>query len=500
MRDSLKYRFEYIISLMISIIVSGIFLFNSPLHPWIRKEPGIDSSVFKTVSLMMREGYLPYKDSFDHKGPLLYFINFWGDCLSKEYGVLFFELLSLSVTVFVMFRIARLFCKSFPSAMAVFVALSLLFNYFEGGNFTEEYAMPFIAVSLLYFISYMKDQTIPNWKVVVSGICLGAVLMLRPNMISVWIVFCIAITVMQIKNQDINKLIRFILLFLLGVVISVLPILIWLLAKGIFGDFFDAYLIFNFLYSDNVSGDKWWAFFTFFETPVFVFSFFTLVVFAKKNWLNSCYIIYLITTIVLMVMSGVPYAHYGMVLIPGLVYPISLLFHNVEILGDEKTRCVISNLLAVYILSVYIVSNWIGIVRNIPQIYNDRNSNHMSAVTTEVTGMIRGLTDEEDTISVYGNWNALYVLCDRRHATKYSFQFPIGGVNPAIMDEYWNELQEELPPIIVVSSGYYNDGIKDFLTNNDYEMRYAENLTDYEHGVVVYALMNKLKPFQNPWI
>ena len=117
-----------------------------------------------------------------------------------------------------------------------------------------------------------------------------------------------------------------------------------------------------------------------------------------------------------------------------------------------------------------------------------------------MTNLIQELTDEKDAISVYGNWNVVYVLSNRRHATKYSFQSPIGGVNPAIMDEYWNELQEELPPIIVVSSGYYNDGIKEFLTNNDYEMIYAENLTDYEHGVVVYALMNKLKPFQNPWI
>ena len=56
--------------------LSFVFLFNSPLHPWIRGESTTDSSVFRTVAMMMRYGYMPYRDSFDHKGPLLYIIEF----------------------------------------------------------------------------------------------------------------------------------------------------------------------------------------------------------------------------------------------------------------------------------------------------------------------------------------------------------------------------------------------------------------------------------------
>ncbi len=487
MKITLKNRFEYIISFLTSVFISGVFLFNSPLHPWIHGEPEIDSSVFKTVSLMMREGYLPYRDSFDHKGPLLYFINFWGDCLSAKCGVWIFELLSLSVTVFALYRIAKLFCRSLPSAVAVFVALSMLFVYFEGGNFTEEYAMPFISVSLLYFLSYIKERVISDWKVVVAGFCLGAVLMLRPNMISVWMVFCIAIMVMQIRDKEIRKLIRFILLFLLGIIISVLPLVIWLLAKGIFGDFINAYLSFNFMYSDRMTGNKIEAFFTFFDTSIMILAFLSLIISVKKQWLNICYIVYLLVTILLMVMSGTRYGHYGMILIPGLVYPISLLFHNAEMIGDEKTGRVVSNLLSIFLLWLVVVSDWMGIVQNIPAVYGDRNSDHLSVTMTEVTDLIQDLTDEDDAISVYGNWDAVYVLSSRRHATRYSFQFPVGNIDPAIMDEYWTELQEELPTVIVITAGYYTDDIKQFVTNNDYEMVYAENTTNPEYGALVYA-------------
>ncbi len=487
MKITLKNRFEYIISFLTSVFISGVFMFNSPLHPWVHREPDIDSSVFKTVSMMMREGYLPYRDSFDHKGPLLYFFNLWGDCLSEECGVLLFELLSLSVTVFAMYKIARLFCGIIPSTVSVFVALSMLFVYYEGGNFTEEYAMPFISVSLLYFLSYINERTISDWKVVVSGICLGAVLMLRPNMISVWAVFCIAIMVMQIKDKEIGKLIRFIVLFLLGMIISVLPIFIWLLAKGIFGDFINVYLIFNFMYSDRMTGNKIVAFFTFFDTSVMILAFLSLIFSVKKHWLNIRYMVYLIVTIVFMVMSGVHYGHYGMVLIPGLVYPFSLLFHNVEMIVDDKARCVVSNLLAIFLLWMVVISDWMGVVQNIPAIYKDRNSDHLSATMTEVVDIIQELTDENDSISVYGNWNAVYIISGRRHATRFSFQFPVGNIDPAIMDEYWTQLQEELPTVIVITAGYYTDDIKQFVTNNDYEMVYAENTTDPEYGALVYA-------------
>ena len=286
---------------------------------------------------------------------------------------------------------------------------------------------------------------------------------------------------------EIRELIRFIVLFLLGMIISVLPIFIWLLAKGIFGDFINVYLIFNFMYSDRMTGNKIVAFFTFFDTSVMILAFLSLIFSVKKHWLNICYMVYLLVTIVFMVMSGVHYGHYGMVLIPGLVYPFSLLFHNVEMIVDDKARRVVSNLLAIFLLWLVVISDWMGVVQNIPAIYKDRNSDHLSATMTEVVDIIQELTDENDSISVYGNWNAVYVLSGRRHATRFSFQFPIGGIDSSLMDEYWNELQEELPPVIVITGGYYHDDIKMFLMNNEYEMIYAENETDPEYGALIYA-------------
>lgn len=45
---------------------------------------------------------------------------------------------------------------------------------------------------------------------------------------------------------------------------------------------------------------------------------------------------------------------------------------------------------------------------------------------------------------------------------------------PDIMDEYWAQLKEELPPIIVVAAKHHDDNINRFLEENDYSLLWAE--------------------------
>ena len=72
-------------------ILAFIFLTKSPLHIWIRSDSDTDSSIFLTVAMMMDRGYMPYRDTFDHKGPLLYLINYLGRHISAYRGIWFVE-------------------------------------------------------------------------------------------------------------------------------------------------------------------------------------------------------------------------------------------------------------------------------------------------------------------------------------------------------------------------------------------------------------------------
>ena len=66
------------------------------------------------------------------------------------------------------------------------------------------------------------------------------------------------------------------------------------------------------------------------------------------------------------------------------------------------------------------------------------------------------------------------------HATKYSFQFPIGNVIPKIMDEYFEQLECDKPKIIIVESKMYDARIKNYIENNNYKLIFGSPNNDEE--------------------
>ena len=64
-----------------SVIFLVIFSWStSPLF----KFTGYDSNVFKAMGRFMADGLVPYKDYFDHKGPVVVFIEWIGYGLAKS--------------------------------------------------------------------------------------------------------------------------------------------------------------------------------------------------------------------------------------------------------------------------------------------------------------------------------------------------------------------------------------------------------------------------------
>lgn len=479
-----------IIVFLIIGILTFIFLLKSPLHPWIGSEVFTDSSVFKTIALMMEQGYMPYKDSFDHKGPLLYIINWLGNRISSYRGVWVLEFIFMTCNFFVIYKIARLSCKKGSAFIVMLISSSLLWQYYEGGNLVEEYAMVFIAMAIFIFIDYFKNNKISRARVIISGLCLGCTLLLRPNMIAVWGIFCIAILVELLYKGEKTKLKSYIIWFTLGWAMVVVPIFIWLILNNAFSQFWEDYIVFNELYISKDSGtaiftNKWNAFFFFCNTPVHLIAFCSIVYHCSNRvMLNYEYLLYMIATLLLICLSGKTYGHYGMILIPAFSYPLSLIFQDIENIENKNVSQSLLLIVCVYVLNANILPNWMDMVKAMVPIYINRGQNHISDEVKTIVNIIDNNTDADDVISVYGNWNIIYVLSNRKHATRYSYQFPIGKVMPGIMAEYIIQMQQELPQIVVIDTNYQDDNIMDFLHSYQYDLVYPEKVDDIKRGLV----------------
>lgn len=489
--DKFNNYIELAIVILLMGIASFIFLLSSPLHPWISSEANIDSSVFKTVAMMMDKGYMPYRDSFDHKGPVLYILEWIGYKIAPYCGTWIIEFIFMVTFIFMCYRISRLVTGKVISCVVALTTLSILGKYFSRGDFTEEYALAFSSISLFIFIDYFLNGIINKKRLIILGACFAATFLLRPNLIAVWPAFILVILIQSIINKDWNKLVNYILWFIIGVVIVALPIIIWFVANGSLQYAYDAFISFNFEYSSSSGGrastmEKLYTLMELVKQPVSYISLITTILLCflqkdkNKRLLSIAFLIYILINLAFTCIAGNSHEHYRIILVPEIAYPLPALLMvvqdytgNISINKlDKLINPIIITVASIVLMVIFIIPAFKDNVLSLPKAYRDRNNVHFSELTYEIKDVICRLTDKNDTISVYGNFDFIYLICDRKHATRYSYQFPISDIQPSILDEYFSQLGNELPKVIVVVDMYLDDQISNFLSDNNYQSVY----------------------------
>lgn len=463
------------------LIVAGILVMISSAFPWNGGMEKTDSSVFLTIGRQMKDGLIPYIDTFDHKGPLLYIINFLGVGINETKGIFIFEFMAIFVTLWYMFKIFRL--KSdriwFSSVMILLLFTPFLNIYFsEGGNLTEQYAMPFIAYALYVFLKYFIDGEVSSLKVFSVGVGFMCVLTMRVNMVGVWLVFGLGIMVRSLVRKEFDALWRYIRWFFAGALCIAAPLLVWLATNGAFGAFIDAYVDFNISYSVNKQTDGVIITILYFVKDIVILLSICLAVFmvvAKKKdrFMAITYVAAYFACILTTCMSGRIFPHYGMILVPLVVFPFAVFCCDLNIRGYSEG---IYAFVLLFVIS-FTFTSWLEVVRLSTEALH-RETKNMETINTidNICGYINKHTDRSDKISVYGNWNYIYLRCDRLPASKYSYQFPIGEIKPAIMEEYFDEIAVKKPRVFVVQVERWNEmdpeknnkRVSEFIEANDY--------------------------------
>lgn len=396
------------------IFLLGMLLcavFTSPLFPY---SLGDDSALFTLIGKGITEGKVVYKDLFDHKGPILFFIEAFGYFFGGRTGIFILQCIFGLVNLFLSYKIwvklrQNQANNGFIDLLIVFITgCAYFFFVFQHGNLSEEYSLPFIFLSILLFVNYAlkseSDPKHPYWYSFFHGVTLSILVFIRLNNTITVISGVFAILLYLIYKKEYKNIFVNILFGLLGVCVTCLPIVIYFALKSALFDMLYATFIYNFKYAGNIGHQSIIANLSKFAVlylPI-VISILLIALRIKSSkkitFLNFMLIIIVIFNAVVLIVANI-YPHYFTVYVPVFILVLSANF------TFERKK--FKNLM-LYLLSLICVLN-VGI-SVAKQFYANHIINNQKEIYTCVSDAVKIIPEDEKDSVVGFNFPCSYYL------------------------------------------------------------------------------------------
>jgi hypothetical protein len=439
--------------------VGGICLFVLvPFSPaFTGMVPAHDSGIFLYFGQRILAGDIPFRDLWDHKPPLIFFIDAFGLWFGNGslWGVWLLEVCSLLAAVFFTFHILG---EKIEPNIRFFAVGCMMLNLplvLEGGNLTEEFALPFQLASL-YFYLKIRSSKHPFFSSFLIGAAFANTILLKQTMVGVWLTMLLmGLVEITFFKQSIQW--RSLLASIAGFAV-VLGIWIgYFLFHHALWDFWDVAFRYNFIYSDisivqrvaafkGILGYLFQSVNLFFAAVVVWMGTAIFIIHNQKTidrTLNFC-LLNIPIEILLVSISGKDYRHYFMSLLPGFTIFIGycgyFIFNRVKIFRNDQTQLLLCDFLFI-LLGLQGLFFVIKMYRQKPEI-----------PITQTVQYIERYTQPEDTVLIWGSQSTINFLSERRSPTRFVHQKPLyqaGYTSPALIDEFLSKLEAAPPEMII---------------------------------------------------
>ena len=318
-----------------------------------------DSSQFQTIGEAWLEGKVPYRDTFDHKGPAIFLINALGYLIHWRTGIMVIQILFLSITLYWVFKISSLVSKKFiyGAFVAILTLVFLRCSYCDG-NSVQEYALPFLAISTYYIAKFLlsrQKKHEPKWALI-YGVSAGFCLLSQATSAIIIAAGVIAISVRLIRDKQWGNFWKNVGFGLIGFAGFCAPFLLYFAINGCLGEMFYAIIVFNAEYASKIgswlhgaTGDQVIAFLITFFPFISVFLT-TVFAFVRKKYEYAVFLLlcgFMEAYLFLSAQSFSQYAVPTLMQLPLLFNEIYLLFAKDDV--DSRLLC---NVIMTFILMI----------------------------------------------------------------------------------------------------------------------------------------------------
>ena len=232
--------FAFVFSLVVMLFVSQ----SSPLYVMNFWD---DSNIYHTVARAMLNGKLLYRDIYDQKGPLMFFIQMPGVMLSPRnfWGMYITEAVAVALWIIVSYKCITLFVKPGKITFLLFSPLSMLAlisHSFHYGGSAEEFLLPIFGYTLYIGIKCIKEERFfANKEAFIIGVLSSIVFWTKYNLCGIFLGFIVFVIIYAVKCRQLNKLCKLVGAFLIGFFIICIPVGIYYVINGSLKDLFEGY-------------------------------------------------------------------------------------------------------------------------------------------------------------------------------------------------------------------------------------------------------------------
>jgi len=289
----------------------------------------MDEGFYATQAEAILRGKELYLEAWDHKPPLMVWIYSLGGVFGWNFGYPLIKIFSIiaGITTLVILRKLLIKEKIPQKTQVILMVLAVLLlgtPLFEGNLANSEVFFVPLTTGILYLSLYRK-------KAIVVGLLLSLTFLIKPQAFVEGVAIISLVAIFDSSHKlDYKYYLKLILAFL--TIIS--SYFIYLIISGSFTEFIDAAFITNFLYVENEDGATKWNIIKL----VFAFSLFIWMVrkiksgktpgIGKTEFVVS---LLLAVNIILITLSGRPYPHYLIQIVPSILFAFGLFIKNTSL-------------------------------------------------------------------------------------------------------------------------------------------------------------------------
>jgi len=458
---------DTVVPTLTSVVGTVIALF--PNNPNNMTLPSRDSGVFLYMSWRFLNGDIPYRDIWDHKPPLIYFLDAIGITLTPNslWGIWILQIIFVFFTLLLIYKLLDREFGIYAALTGTITLTSGLLTILEKGNVTEEYALVFQALCFWLFLITWK-RNFPTRTTFWIGLLGGLAFNFKQTTIGIWITFALFLLVIRLWQRR-SPLMDFLSL-LAGWLIPSILFVIYFASQNALMDYWDQAFLYNFAYIGKHEGIRRLI-------PVFLKGFLYLqngwvLYLSVLGWLAGLGYVWLKRKdsfadiqplilialvnlpieVLLITISGRSILHYYLTPLPvmailagTLMYTAPFLVGKIPSLRSAKLhRWIPAIILAVVALGQ------VGQIKYYPEYVRALSFDDYAPVVDYVAKN----TEAGDKVLIIGAESVVNFLARRESPTRYVYQYPLAllGRRP-MFEEYFNQILENKPVLIIDTRG-----------------------------------------------